>query len=307
MGEGKPRAAAQRTAARWPKAPPAPPEGPSRSALVRKPPSPTGTGRFSHVALREVSPKWLRRFGESAPAFRRWRWHAAWAPGPAKAGPDTSLREKYFSRRTRRREKDKVLSAGGGNQEGTSVPSWNFPGTRDGRRGPPVGCSLLSVMPAVRLAARRLCRRKGRGGGRTGDGGRGPPVGCLLLAAAAAIRLVAGRLWRWERFGGWNGIGFPFFVDGPKFPKKPWKIFFVSVAWKRAKTGRNEPVSLGGQFGREDLRWTLLARFLGREPCRRSPPPAAGNGYFSHFFHPFFRRRFSDSRPPPVGGENLKC
>ena len=44
---------------------------------------------------------------------------------------------------------------------------------RNGGRGSPVGCLLLLEVPAVRLAAERHCRRKGRCGGGTGDEGRG--------------------------------------------------------------------------------------------------------------------------------------
>ena len=36
-----------------------------------------------------------------------------------------------------------------------------------------MGCLLLSRVPAVRLAAERHCRRKGRCGGGTGDEGTG--------------------------------------------------------------------------------------------------------------------------------------
>ena len=100
---------------------------------------------------------------------------------------------------------DFVLSAGGGNQEGVS-PSWTFPRrTRDEsprsaarcyrgcplsgsprsglagggaapavRRGVPVGCLLLSGVPAIRLAAKRPRRRWSRSGGRTGVPGRLP-------------------------------------------------------------------------------------------------------------------------------------
>ena len=46
------------------------------------------------------------------------------------------------------------------------------PGRGDGGRGTPVGCLLLSRVPAIRLAAERHCRREGRGGG-TRDGRRG--------------------------------------------------------------------------------------------------------------------------------------
>ena len=45
-----------------------------------------------------------------------------------------------------------------------------FPGRWDGGRGSPVGCPLLLRVPAVRLAAERHCRRKGRCGGGTEDG-----------------------------------------------------------------------------------------------------------------------------------------
>ena len=44
---------------------------------------------------------------------------------------------------------------------------------RNGGRGSPVGCLLLLEVPAVRLAAERHCRRKGRCGGGTGDEGTG--------------------------------------------------------------------------------------------------------------------------------------
>ena len=100
----------------------------------------------------------------------------------------------------------------------------------DGGRESPVGCLLLSEVPAVRLAAERLRRRRGRCGGRTKvpshlptsvgsaccppgreaasaargplrrrDGG--PPVGCLLLLKAPAVRLAAWRLCRREAAG----------------------------------------------------------------------------------------------------------
>ena len=171
----------------------------------------------------------------------------------------TSLHEKNFFRRTCRREKCfGFFPACAGNQEG-GTPSWTFPrGTGDGSpwsaacfcwkhlqstwprsdfggggaaaaagRGSPVGCLLLSEVPAVRLAAERLRRREGRCGGRTGVPGQlptsvgsaccppgreaasaarwplrrrdgGPPVGCLLLLKAPAVRLAAWRLCRRE-------------------------------------------------------------------------------------------------------------
>ena len=102
-----------------------------------------------------------------------------------------------------------------------------LPGPFPGGRGSPVGCLLLSEVPAVRLAAERLRRRRGRCGGRTKvpshlptsvgsaccppgreaasaargplrrrDGG--PPVGYLLLLKAPAVRLAAWRLCRRE-------------------------------------------------------------------------------------------------------------
>ena len=80
---------------------------------------------------------------------------------------------------------------GGGNQEGAPAPSWTLPGTVG--RGSPVGCLLLSGVPAVRLAAERHCRREGRCGGgdegrrtgadaalRAGDEGRGTGAGAAL-------------------------------------------------------------------------------------------------------------------------------
>ena len=79
------------------------------------------------------------------------------------------------------------LSASGGNQEGTPVPSWTFLRTLDGGRRSPSNCLLLTLLPAIRLAAKRHCRRRGRCGGRTRDGrdrsAPEPPVNCLLLPA----------------------------------------------------------------------------------------------------------------------------
>ena len=82
---------------------------------------------------------------------------------------------------------DLNLSASGGNQEGTPVPSWTFLRTLDGGRRSPSNCLLLTLLPAIRLAAKRHCRRRGRCGGRTRDGrdrsAPEPPVNCLLLPA----------------------------------------------------------------------------------------------------------------------------
>ena len=230
-----------------------------------------------------------------ASALRRWLDDYALRFGanrvrPLGAGPGSHVAscEVFFATYTPRRKMIRLLSAEGGNQEGTPVPSWSFPGTKDGRRRSPVGCSLLFVMPAIRLAAGRLCRWKGCGGGRTRDGRRGTEGPGRLLSSTcdaccparreAALpangprrRQDGGRAWTLRSapgpgrlpasigggsdppgcgaasaagaVRGWNWIGFPFFVDGPKFPKKPRKIFFASVAWKRAKMGRNEPVS----------------------------------------------------------------
>ena len=65
---------------------------------------------------------------------------------------------------------DLNLSASGGNQEGTPVPSWTFLRTLDGGRRSPSNCLLLTLLPAIRLAAKRHCRRRpaaaaGRGTG----------------------------------------------------------------------------------------------------------------------------------------------
>ena len=65
---------------------------------------------------------------------------------------------------------DLNLSASGGNQEGTPVPSWTFPRTLDGGRRSPSNCLLLTLLPAIRLAAKRHRRRRaataaGRGTG----------------------------------------------------------------------------------------------------------------------------------------------
>ena len=63
-------------------------------------------------------------------------------------------------------------------------------------RGSPVGCLLLLEVPAVRLAAKRLRRRRGRCGGGTGVPGRLPasigstccPPGRLVASAAGGCR-----------------------------------------------------------------------------------------------------------------------
>ena len=97
-------------------------------------------------------------------------------------------------------------------------------------------------MPAIRLAAGRLCRRKGRGGGRTGDGRgrfapRRGPVGCLLLLAAAAIRLVAERLRRRERFGGGIGSVFHFLWMVRNSRKSRGKFFSLPLHGSGQKWG----------------------------------------------------------------------
>ena len=69
-------------------------------------------------------------------------------------------------------------------------------------RGSPVGCLLLSEVPAVRLAAEQLRRWRA-----AAAAGRGPPVGCLLLLEAPAVRLAAKRLRRRKgRYGGRTGV-----------------------------------------------------------------------------------------------------
>ena len=72
-----------------------------------------------------------------------------------------------------------------------------FPGRWDGG---PVGCLLLFVVPAVRLAAERHCRGRGRCGGGTEDEGR-----------ARALRCAPGTGDGGTRDGGWvrtcRGVG----------------------------------------------------------------------------------------------------
>ena len=67
-----------------------------------------------------------------------------------------------------------ILSASGGNQEGTPVPSWTFPRTLDGGRRSPSNCLLLTLLPAILLAAKRHCRRRAAAAAGRGTGATAP-------------------------------------------------------------------------------------------------------------------------------------
>ena len=109
----------------------------------------------------------VRSFGEMAEPFPRGGHRPGFAGAMAMALRSVRGIFRHVHAATKN---DPFLSAadGGGNQEGAPAPSWTLPGTVG--RGSPVGCLLLSGVPAVRLAAERHCRREGRCGG--GDEGR---------------------------------------------------------------------------------------------------------------------------------------
>ena len=119
---------------------------------------------------------------------------------------------------------DLNLSASGGNQEGTPVPSWTFPRTLDrGRRSPP-NCLLLTPRPAIRLAAKRHCRRRAATAAGRGTGAIAP------LRARAPSQLppsIGGTSSRKTKAplckGSWHGQR-PCLRDCPKLPDTPGMI-----------------------------------------------------------------------------------
>ena len=133
----------------------------SHSARARPQARPKAALR-PHFAPCSVSWKWRSHFHEPAPAFRRWRWHSAWAPGPPRRPRHFAPRGVFFPPHMSPGKMIRILS-GLRRKPGRGYPFLDLsPG--DGGRESPVGCLLLSRVPAVRLAAERHCWRR--------DGGR---------------------------------------------------------------------------------------------------------------------------------------
>ena len=180
----------------------------------------------------------VRCFGEMAPPFPRVSPGVPpvaialrFGAGPAKAAPTRRSVRRIFPAARVAGKNDSDSFRRWRRKPGRGNPFLDF-SPRDGGRESPVGCLLLLEESAIRLAAKRHCRRKSRRGGRTRvpgrllasvrrisdparrlaalpakgplrRGGRRSPVGCLLLLEESAIRLATKRHCRrgiWRKF-----------------------------------------------------------------------------------------------------------